>query len=87
MRISKISNNFKAVYLSNALAPGHQRDYAKEVRNDFIESGLDVKYENSRKDVLIKPGESDDEIKLEFVPYSVERILDDDYSRWNGRLY
>ena len=87
MHISNINNNFKGIYLSNALAPGYQRNYAKEIRADFIKCGLDKKYESEGKDILIKPSpNSENEISIKFVPYSVSRILDDNYSRWNGRF-
>ena len=81
-------NSFKGIYLSNALAPGYQRDQAKEIMHDFVRTGLDMQYENEGKDILITPSPDDEcEIELKFVPHSLSRILDDDYSRWNGRLY
>jgi len=88
MRISNLSNiNFKGIYLSNALAPGYQRERAKEIRDDFIKNGLDLKYESDGQDILIDPSpDNENEICMRFIPYSVKRILDDDYSRWNGRF-
>ena len=89
MNISKIAGStFKGIYLSNALAPGRQREKAKQIKDDFMRNKLDVKYEENGKDILIDPAlDSEDGIDVKFVPYSINRILDDDYSRWCGRIY
>ena len=89
MNILPISTgSFKGVYLSNALAPGYQRDKAKQIKDDFVKCGLDMKYEKDGQDILIEPGlNNEQEISIKFVPTSISRVLDDNYSRWNGRLY
>ena len=85
MKITPVRNYFKGIYLSNALAPGIQRNKAKEIRDEFLAARLSEYYEQKGQDILIKPGKYD-AVEISFVPYRIDRILNDDYTRWNGRL-
>ena len=86
MKISQISQqNFNGVYLSNRLAPGTQRDLGKEVRDLLNKSGLSDEYAKNNKDILIKKGPKDG-ISILVKPLKIKRILDDEYSRWQGRF-
>lgn len=86
MKISQISQqNFKGVYLSNRLESGKQRDLGKAVRDLLNQSGLGDKYAKDNKDILIKRGPKGG-ISIFIEPLKIKRILDDEYSRWNGRF-
>ncbi len=86
MNISKISsNNFNGVYLSNSLAPGKQRELGETIRSLFISSGLSDIYEASNKDILIDRAKNKS-VQVSLSRHQVKRILDDNYSRWNGRF-
>ena len=86
MKISKISSqNFKGVYLSNSLEPGKQRELGKQMRDALNSSGMAYDYEKENKDILIKKGPNNG-IKIVLVKHDIKRLLDDDYSRWNGRF-
>ena len=86
MKISQISNqNFSGVYLSNRLAPGTQRYLGKEIRDFLNKSGIANEYEKDNKDILIKKGPKNG-ISIVTSPLNLKRILDDEYSRWNGRF-
>lgn len=88
MKISPVNFNFKGVYLSNSLVAGPQREYAKQLRDDFVRTGLDMEYEGKGQDILIKPcGQGTNGVTIEFVNFDSRRILDDEFERWNGRLY
>ena len=86
MNISKIQcQNFKGVYLSNSLNPGKQRDLGKYVLNSLNLSGLSRELEKGNKDILIKKGPNNSVI-VDTARLDIKRVLDDDYSRWNGRF-
>ena len=85
MNISKMSSpNFKGVYLSNSLT-GEQRALGKQIRNLINSSGLAYEYEKEEKDIFIKEGPQDS-INIATAPYNIKMLVDDRYSRWNGRL-
>ena len=86
MNISRVSNcSFKGVYLSNYLATGKQHDLGAKVRDVLNSSGVSAEYEKQNKDILIRKGPKDG-ISIVLAKYDIKRILDDDYSRWNGRF-
>lgn len=86
MNVSKISGcSFKGVYLSNALEPGKQYDLGVKIRDFLNQSGIGDSYERKDKDILVKKGKNGG-INIVPVRYSIKRILDDNYSRWNGRI-
>ena len=87
MNIQSVSGcNFKGIYVSNALNPGTQRELGKEIKNFLVDSGICDKYEKNGKDFLITK-HNDDGITLHVKPINWKRVLDDNYTRWNGKLY
>lgn len=86
MNISKISSiNFNGVYLANNLNPGRQNNLGKQVRSLLNESKIPNSYEKEGKDILIKKGPNDGILVIP-AKHDIKRILDDNYSRWNGRF-
>ncbi len=85
MKLSPIKNNFRGIYLSNSLAPGKQRNRAKQIQRELIQGGLSEYYENHGKDILITPAKYNG-VRVDFVPYRIDRILDDNFSRWSGKI-
>lgn len=86
MNISKISSqNFKGVYLSNSLNPGKQRELGKQIKELLNSSGLAAAYEKENKDVLIKKGPNES-VNIALAKHDIKRVLDDNYSRWNGHF-
>ncbi len=86
MNISRISNcSFKGVYLSNGLDFGKQYELGKQIRDLLNSSGLSDTYEKENKDILIDPGQKKG-VNISLVKHDIKRVLDDDYSRWNGRF-
>ena len=86
MNISRISSqDFKGVYLSNSLAPGKQRDLGKQIRGLLNSSGIADSYEKENKDILIEEGPKNG-VSIVLAKHDTKRILDDNYSRWNGRF-
>ncbi len=82
--VSKCS--FKGVYLANNLDFGHQFELGKKVRTALVSSGVADFYEKEEdKDMLIKKGPNGG-VTVALEKYDIKRILDDDYSRWNGRF-
>ena len=85
MNILKISPlNFKGVYLSNSLEPGEQRNLGKQIRNLLVSSGIADSYEKENKDILIKGSKNG--VNVVLTKHDIKRVLDDDYSRWNGKF-
>ena len=78
--------SFNGVYVSNSFPPGKTRDDAIQIRREFVSSGLSDYYERQGQDILINPSRKNNTLEIKFVPYRIDRILDDNYSRWNGRF-
>lgn len=78
--------SFKGVYLANNLDFGHQYELGKKVREALVASGVADAYEkDDDKDMLIKKGPNGG-VTVALVKNDIKRILDDNYSRWNGRF-
>ncbi len=86
MKITGISNtNFKGVYLSTGLAPGKQYELGAQMRDLINKSGLSDTYEKKNKDILIKKAPKNG-VSIIVTTKRLSRLLDDNYSRWNGRF-
>ncbi len=86
MNLSRISNtSFKGVYLSTGLAPGKQYELGAEIRDLLNKSGMADTYEKKNKDILIEKAPHNG-ISIVITKKQLSRLLDDDYSRWNGRF-
>lgn len=78
--------SFKGVYLANNLDFGHQYELGKKVREALVASGVADAYEkDDDEDMLIKKGPNGG-VTVALEKHDIKRILDDDYSRWNGRF-
>ena len=86
MNIPKISSlNFNGVYLSNNLAPGKQRELGKQMMEALNSSDMADTYERQGKDILINPA-PDGGIRVVTAKHTAKRLVNDNYSRWNGRF-
>jgi hypothetical protein len=86
MKISGISNtSFKGVYLSTGLNPGKQYELGAELRDLLNKSGMSDTYEKKNKDILIEKAPHNG-VSIIITRKQLSRILDDNYSRWNGRF-
>lgn len=87
MNINSISNNnFKGIYISNSLNPGFQRELANSIYNHLLNSGLGDKFEKEGSDILLTKANNNG-VSVILKPHDIKRILDDDYTRWSGRIF
>ena len=86
MKINSIqSNNFKGVYISNSLNPGLQHELAKDLFQFLVKSGISDKFEHEGKDILLTKA-NEEGVSVVITPLKIQRLLDDNFTRWSGRL-